>query len=427
MKATIFPSFIKGIVTAPASKSDMQRACAAALLRGGKTVLHNPGISADDTAALHIIEQLGCICKPEDDKVSIISTGIVPVANTIHCGESGLSVRMFTSIAALHDKEITVTGGGSLLKRPLHFFDEALPQLGVTVESAKGHLPLKIKGPLHPKNIIIDGSLSSQFLTGLLFAYAASGVTDVTIRVTNLNSKPYVDLTLAVLKSFGLNVPVNKEYQEFYFDSSSIKKVNDAIFNYTVEGDWSNAAFILVAGAVAGDITLQGMKAESLQGDKKILEVLGKAGANISITDSSIHIQESHLSAFHFDATHCPDLFPPLVALASCCNGASTIKGVQRLTHKESNRAQSLQQEFTKMGVPVFINDDVMTITGVQIINSATVSSHNDHRIAMACAVVALKSNGQTIIEEAQAVNKSYPNFWQHLQQLSAPLSLTDN
>ncbi|HEY0041701.1 MAG TPA: 3-phosphoshikimate 1-carboxyvinyltransferase, partial [Flavisolibacter sp.] len=195
MQVTISPTKIFGHITAPASKSAMQRACAAALIKGGKTILHNPGVSDDDEAALNIIQQLGAIVNKESEQVVVESKGIGPVANEIDCGESGLSSRMFTSIAALSKSPITITGSGSLRKRPFSFFTEVLPQLGVECMSDDGKLPMHIRGPLQPKNITIDGSLSSQFLTGLLFAYASAKANEVTITVNNLQSKPYIDLT----------------------------------------------------------------------------------------------------------------------------------------------------------------------------------------------------------------------------------------
>src|SRR5688572_8776094 len=188
MKAIIIPSAIKGEITAPASKSAMQRACAAALIKKGTTILKNPGISADDQAALDIIQQLGATIKKQEGKIIIESKGVNPVSGSIHCGESGLSARMFTSIAALSEKEIEINGSGSLLKRPFDFFSDVLPKLNVQCSGTKGMLPLKIKGPLQPKNIEVDGSVSSQFLTGLLFAYAAADAKDLTITVKDLNS-----------------------------------------------------------------------------------------------------------------------------------------------------------------------------------------------------------------------------------------------
>ena len=330
MKAIIAPSKLKGTITAPASKSSMQRACAAALIRKGKTVLSNPGISNDDKAALNIIRQLGATYEVNGDKIVIDSSGVNAVGDNIDCNESGLSIRMFTSIAALSDKKITVKGSGSLAKRPMDFFDEVLPQLGVEVKSNNGYLPLEIKGPLQPKNITVDGSLSSQYLTGLLFAYAAADAKDVSIKVKNLSSRPYVDLTLKVLEAYGLKVPENRNYEEFYFRDSKVYGQPSTI-NYTVEGDWSGGAFLLVGSAIAGNVNIKGLDLSSTQADRAVLQALMQAGTNISIRAEEMEIKESKLKAFHFNATDCPDLFPPLVALASYCEGTTVIEGTKRL------------------------------------------------------------------------------------------------
>jgi len=186
---------------------------------------------------------------------------------------------MFAPIVALSKNQIIINGEGSLLNRPMDFFDEVLPQLGVEIISNNGKLPLKIRGPLHPENIEIDGSLSSQFLTGLLFAYAASDKKGVTIKVNNLKSKPYIDLTLKVMRDFGLQVPESKNYEAFYFSSTTNHKLQTT--NYTVEGDWSGGAFLLVAGAVAGNITVKGLDINSTQADKKIIEALKDCGCKM--------------------------------------------------------------------------------------------------------------------------------------------------
>ncbi|MGN6618564.1 MAG: 3-phosphoshikimate 1-carboxyvinyltransferase, partial [Ilyomonas sp.] len=274
-----------------------------------------------------------------------------------------------------------------------------------------------------PKNITIDGSLSSQFLTGLLMAFAASEATDVSITVNNLKSKPYVDLTVKVMKDFGLKVPENKNYEEFVFSRSAVDARRSTA--YTVESDWSGGAFLLVAGAIAGDIVVKGLDINSTQADKKIMEALQDCGCRLSVKEGSIEIGPSALKAFHFDATDCPDLFPPLVALASYCNGTTTIGGVNRLTHKESNRALTLQDEFGKMGVEITLQDDIMLVKGGNGVKGAHVHSRHDHRIAMACAVAALKAESETIIEEAQAVGKSYPNFFEHIKDLGAEVFTT--
>ncbi|MEI7734316.1 MAG: 3-phosphoshikimate 1-carboxyvinyltransferase [Ferruginibacter sp.] len=427
MKATIQPSVIKGQLTAPTSKSSMQRACAAALLHTGKTMIHNPGKSNDDLAALDIIQKLGAVVNElADGTIAIESTGVHPASGEMNCGESGLSIRMFTPIAALSAQFITVNGTGSLLKRPMDFFDEIFPQLEIAIESNKGMLPLKIKGPLQPKAITIDGSLSSQFLTGLLMAFAKAATSPVTITVNNLKSKPYIDLTLQVMKHFGYQIQ-NNNYESF-----TIKPINQLTkehINYTVEGDWSGAAFLLVAGAIAGGIIINGLNVFSTQADKAILQALIDSGSNISIEENQIMVSPplgDGGKAFHFNATDCPDLFPPLVALAAYCNGTSVIEGVSRLAHKESNRGLTLQEEFAKMGVTIILQDDLMMVKGGEGLKGAVVHSRHDHRIAMACAVAALQANGETIVEEAEAINKSYPDFYLHLQILNAGVSLTN-
>ncbi|HKH61711.1 MAG TPA: hypothetical protein VKA49_12810, partial [Flavitalea sp.] len=170
----------------------MQRACAAALLHHGESIIHHPGHSNDDRAAIELIQQMGATVSVEADKLVITSTGVHPKGNEVNCGESGLGIRMFAPVISLSDQEITIKGEGSLLKRPMDFFDEVLPQLGVAISSNNGRLPLKVKGPLQPTDIEIDGSLSSQFLTGLLMAYSAAGAGGVSIRVNDLKSRPYV-------------------------------------------------------------------------------------------------------------------------------------------------------------------------------------------------------------------------------------------
>ena len=357
MKITIHPSQLKGIIQAPASKSSMQRACAAALLSKGTSTIYNPGHSNDDKAAIGIIRALGASPEINNEELIINNSGFPLSAHesgiTIDCGESGLSIRMFTPIVALSDKEITINGSGSLETRPMDFFDEILPQLGVKIKSNDGKLPLTVQGPLVPANIEVDGSKSSQFLTGLLMAYSTAGANGVSIKVNNLKSKPYIDLTLDVMKQFGMIVPENKNYREFIFNSEPTPNSELTTHDYKVEGDWSGAAFLLVAGAIAGSITIRGLDMSSTQADRKILDAMMSANAAIAMDAKGIQSHPGGLRGFEFDATDCPDLFPPLVALAAYCKGETRIKGVRRLKHKESNRAITLQDEFDLMGVRV--------------------------------------------------------------------------
>lgn len=423
MKVEIKPSSLKGNIQAPASKSSMQRACAAALLRKGKTILYNPGHSNDDKAALDIIQRLGAVIIEEGETIVIESEGVKPIEDTINCGESGLSIRMFTPLVALSEKIIIIEGKGSLVTRPMGFFDEILPQVGVSIKSNEGKLPLSIQGPLRPSSIEVDGSLSSQFLTGLLMAYSAADATGVSIQVKDLKSKPYIDLTLDVMKQMGMKLPENKNYETFIFHKEVDSITQTSSVNYTVEGDWSGGAFLLVAGAIAGPVFVRGLDVSSTQADKAIIDALMSANAGIAIETKGIQLHPTEMNGFDFDATDCPDLFPPLVALAAYCKGNTTIKGVSRLAHKESNRALTLQDEFAKMGLAIDLEDDLMIIHGGVPLKGANVHSHHDHRIAMACAVAALKADGDTLIAAAEAINKSYPDFYNDLRKLGATVA----
>lgn len=399
----------------------MQRACAAALITPGTTVINNFGSSNDEKAAMDIITKLGATINRKSNEMAITSNDFIfrsqfPEKNVIvNVGESGLSMRMFAPIAGLFNYDIIFTGEGSILKRPMNFFDEILPLLDVEVNSNDGKLPVTLRGPLHPKNITVDGSLSSQFLTGLLFAFAKACTVPVRITVKDLSSRPYIDLTISVLKDFGFQVD-NHNYEIFTIHPR--KPLPAHSIKYTVEGDWSSASFLLVAGAVAGEVTLHGADLNSSQGDKNIMNALYDCGAQVNIHNKEITVKKKNLKAFEFDATHCPDLFPPLVALASFCKGKSTIKGVTRLLHKESNRAIALRDEFKKMNVIIELNGDLMIIHGGKEVKGAEVSSHNDHRIAMAVAVAGLIAKGNTIIHDAEAINKSYPDFYKDLKSL---------
>lgn len=425
MKTIIHPSILSGSLKIPSSKSYMQRACAAALIRKGDSIIHNVGYSNDEDASINIIQQLGAKVSKHNHSILISSNFISPISDVINCNESGLSSRMFTSIAALSNKKLIITGDGSLLNRPFHFFENVLPQLAVTIQTNNGFLPITIQGPLHANNISIDGSLSSQFLTGLLMSFSAANASNVEIEVSNLASKPYIDITLDVLKKFELKTPTNRYYESFYFNSEIVSNKKKQI-EYTIESDWSSASFLIVGAAIAGNVVFKGLNKNSLQADKKILEVLKIAQVDFRFLNDDLKVSSSLIQPFSFNATECPDLFPPLVVLAAYANGVSKIKGVNRLVHKESNRSEALQKEFLKLGVQIIIDKDEMIIHGTGKLNGGNVNSHSDHRITMACAIAALKAESKIIINESESINKSYPNFFKHLISLGANVSLTN-
>jgi 3-phosphoshikimate 1-carboxyvinyltransferase len=412
MERYIEPSALKGNIKAPSSKSMTQRAIAAALLADGESIIHNPSYCDDSLAAMSMAVGLGARVEPKVNELKINGSAILKEPK-LNCGESGLAIRMFSPIAALYPVEITMVGANSLKKRPMFMIEEALNQLGVKCKSSNGFLPLTIQGPIVGGHCEIDGSVSSQLLTGLLMALPLASK-DSEIKVNNLKSKPYIDMTIQILKSFGITVK-NEDYSLFLIPGNQ-KYIP---YNYIVEGDWSGGAFLLVAGAINGNLSITGLNRDSKQSDLSIINALEKAGAKMTINENQIEISKSELKAFEFDATESPDLFPPLVALASYCEGVSIIRGVSRLIYKESDRAKALKEEFGKMNIYIEIKNDMMFITGGRP-EGARVESHDDHRIAMALAISALGAAGRVYIRDSQCVAKSYPGFFDDLRNLGA-------
>jgi 3-phosphoshikimate 1-carboxyvinyltransferase len=422
MLAIISPGNIQGEVKIPASKSMMQRACAAALLHHGKTIIHNPGVSDDDKAALDIISKLGATIIHKEDRIEITSNGIQPLSNEIDCNESGLSARLFIPIASLAANSIQLTGKGSLQGRSMQTIADLLPLLGVEISHTEGKLPVTVHGPLKAKDITLDGSESSQFLSGLLFAYAYAAKEKVVITVTNLKSQPYIDLTLEVLQEFGKAIQ-HENHERFIIDPSSFTHQEEV--DITIEGDWSAAANWLVAGAIAGDLTLKGLNVNSTQADKKILEVLNVAGVDVSIDNDSISVKKAFkILPFEFDATHCPDLFPPISTLATCARGECFIKGVHRLFGKESNRLVSIGDMLYGFGIFFSIEEDTLVTESRGIIDYATIDSYNDHRIVMAASIGSLRAKKPVL--DVEAVNKSYPGFFRDLLSVGADCILKE-
>jgi 3-phosphoshikimate 1-carboxyvinyltransferase len=426
MKAEVYPSDITGLVLAPGSKSIAQRMVACALLSKGETVLHHYPHSDDCTAALQMATSLGALITSAKDTVRIkggfpnnFASGLRNPRAHLQCGESGLGARMFSAIAALGQQEFIMMGKGSLLQRPFGPMEIALQQLGAKCSSEEGLLPLTIQGPLKGGKAEVDGSISSQFLTGLILALPkASKVSD--LMVHQAKSLPYIDMTIAVAKLFGVQID-HSEYQSFHIANKQVYQPIETI----VPGDWSGAAFLMVAAAVASEkgVTIGHLDHLIPQADSAILEVLRKAGVKVSKRKDSVTIQKTVIEHFEFDAENCPDLFPPAVALAAFANGVSVIHGVQRLINKESNRAKSLQEEFGKAGVRIVIRENEMKIYPGAI-RPAIINSHMDHRIAMALAILGLAGD-KMFIRGAECINKSYPQFFDDLIKLGANIKWT--
>ena len=414
MQTIIFPTNqVKASFSIPASKSHSQRVLACSLINKEKTIIFGLGNSDDEQGLFQLISEMGAKIERIDGKIIIEGVELNNQTElNLNFGESGLAARMMTPILANANGLINLNGQGSLLNRPMNQFDEVFKRLGVDFASHSGRLPYRIHGPLKPQNIQIDGALSSQYITGLILGYVASPLlrTEI-IEVLNPTSIPYIELTLEVLRNFGV---------ELEFKDNKIQFAGPYKFKETeisIEGDWSSASFFMVAGAILGDITIRGLNLNSKQADRKVLEALKDFGADL-LLENGVRIIKKQSKAFDFDATHCPDLFPPLAVLASFANGESRIKGVSRLIYKESNRAVTIQSELTKMGAKISIVGDEMLIQGIENVNSAEINSNGDHRIAMSCAIMALKADKPTTIQDSEVVNKSFPDFYNFLEKL---------
>jgi 3-phosphoshikimate 1-carboxyvinyltransferase len=413
MDVTVYPSSLSGQILIPPSKSIFQRAVACATLAKGTSIIHNPGLSADGESALAMSAQLGADIKDLDESIEITGRARV-AANELLAGEAGLGIRLFSAVAATFGHEITVNAEGSLLKRDLGGFEDIYSGLGANVKTNGGKAPVIVHGPWKGGEYILDGSGTSQILTGLLTALPTAE-NDSKLIVKNLNSTPYVEMTLEVLEKFGIEIYV-KDFEEFTIPGRQQMQPCELY----VDADWSSAASILCAGAIAGQglFEIGGLYDEFTQADRAISGILLFAGCKLRNQEGSISLTSHSIRGFEFDATDCPDLFPVLAALATYADKPSKISGVSRLANKESNRALAIQQEFAKAGIKVDLDDDLMTITPGEV-KSATLDSHGDHRIAMAASLLALK--GQPItITGAECVNKSYPGFFHDLQLLGA-------
>lgn len=411
---SVMPSRVRGTVAAPPSKSMTGRAFAAALLADGTSRIRNASLCEDSLATMDVIERLGAVVVRGSGDFVVRGTGrqgLKPGRGTLDCQESGLCMRMFAPIAALLDTDVTLVASGSLGRRSMEMVC-ALEQLDVSCRTDHGHAPVTVRGPMRGGSIAIDASVSSQLLTGLLMALPLCQ-SDSSLLVSALKSTPYVRMTVRLLKDFGVRIEHDEQLVEFTVGGGQ----NYSPSPYAVEGDWSGASFLLVAGATAGSVTVTGLDPASLQADRAILEALDAVGAGVEKGGDCVSVERQELKPFRFDATDCPDLFPPLVALASSCEGKSVIHGVDRLTHKESDRAHALLLEFGKLGINISTVDNRMEVRGGDI-RGGRIDSHNDHRIAMACAVAALGAQGRVEIGGSDCVAKSYPGFFSDLETL---------
>jgi len=407
MDLVIFPRYLQGEINAMCSKSFLQRALAIASLAQGDSTLTGVRWSNDSEAAAEVIKKFGASIINEDTVCRVHPRASIPDENPIlNVGESGLSLRMFSALSGLLNRDVRIEGVGSLRKRPLKPVIETLAAAGLSVSSDEGHLPLTVKGPHKGGEIHISGAFSSQVLSGLLIGLPLIP-RDSIIFVSDLKSRPYIEMTLEIIAHFGVEIE-NRDFHQFRIRGGQHYQG----CSYAIEGDWSAAANHLVAGAIGGDITMRGLNMQSKQADRAIMQALEAFGAQITVTEKTIQVSKGQCQPFVFDATHCPDIFPPLVVLAAACQGKSIISGTHRLRDKESDRQEALIDTFGRLGLYIDVREDEMHIYGTGALRGGEVYSHNDHRIAMAASIATCLTTGDLLIADVDCVEKSYPYFF---------------
>lgn len=398
MKAIFRPSELNGAVNAPPSKSMAHRYLIGAALSKEKCVVSGVDYSEDILATIDCLQALGAEVSCNNDVVTVDSANFLNVDSAVlTCRESGSTLRFFIPLALCTGKKNTFQGSNRLFERPLDVYEKLCAENGF--EFLKSENSLTVCGNLQSGCYEIRGDVSSQFVTGLIFALVYLGK-DSSIRILPpFESRSYINLTLSALKSFGANVEFKDEFIII------IKESKLHSFSGSVEGDYSNAAFLDAFNYLGSDVSVLNLKADSLQGDKvykEYFDAINNGSPTLDITD-------------------CPDLGPVLIALAALKNGA-TLTGTDRLKIKESDRGQVMHSEFVKLGSGLFFGNNSITVPKLDSINSAELDGHNDHRIVMALSLILSKFGGS--IDGAEAVRKSYPSFFSDIISLGAEVIL---
>ncbi len=406
--------FNRKTIRVPASKSDSQRALLAASLVESRVAIKGIGDSKDELSMLENILSIGAKITEKKGELCIEGTHQFPEALTLNCGESGLGSRLMTSLCIIHSGEFRINGEGSLLDRPFGFFKDNFENRIPFIEDNEGRLPMKIQGGFDGGELTVSGKQSSQYISGLLMALPLAK-NDSVLHVEELNSAPYVEMTLKTLRHFGIIIE-KQGIKKFVIPGNQTYKAKE----YTIERDWSSAAFWLVASALGKDIWLKDLTMSSLQADKFILDVFLAANCKVHFETGMIQIDGVNRTSLECDLTNAPDLFPALSAFSALTEGESKLFGLHRLVHKESDRGITIQSEFEKIGVKVDLDNknDVLIVHGSKSIKGGKTSSCNDHRIAMCLGILGLFSESEIEVENPEAVAKSYPEFWSDLQKL---------
>ena len=408
----IEPVMLKGEVLVPPSKSVAHRAIIAAALSGEECSISNISMSKDIQATLGCMKKLGADFEIDARNSKVIFYGkkkkSLPKKLILDCCESGSTLRFLIPVALTTGKLVEMTGQGRLMQRPQKPYFDLFSRK--EIEYIQNDNYIRLNGQLKSGLFRLPGNISSQFISGLLFALPLlEGDSEIEV-TTLLESKGYVDLTLAVLRDFGIEIE-NKNYRRFIVAGGQKYHARD----YRIEGDYSQAAFFLTAGALGCDVKCAGLNPDSLQGDKKILDILKEAGAEIITgTDGAVQaLRTDYMHGIKIDAREIPDLVPILAVLCAFCKGESNIINAGRLRMKESDRLAAVSGELKQLGAEITERVDSLKIIGRDVLHGNTVSAWNDHRIAMSMAIAACRCEGEvSITGAAEAVKKSYPDFF---------------
>ncbi len=419
MTVTVYPSRLTGTVSAIASKSVLHRLLICSALSDGKTRIDNVTLSKDIYATMSAAEGMGKAVTFENGSL-FVTDGVK--TSEINVNESGSTFRFILPIAAVtaRNEALTIQGSEYLASRPISPLYEELTAHGAKL-SKKGKFPMRVGGELLSGDYSLPGNISSQFISGLLFALPLCDG-DSRIRITGkLESKPYIDITLECLKAFGITI---EAVEDGYYIQGGQKYVSPGII--TCEGDCSNAAFFLAAGAFSEDfVGVRGINRKTAQGDFAAVEILKNFGAEAHESNDCIEFRRAELRARDIDATDIPDLIPILSLVASVSVGTTTVYGARRLRLKESDRLFSVTDVLSSLGADIKETDDGLIISGVGRLHGGRVSSHNDHRIAMTAAIASLVSDGEIIIDGFEAIDKSYPDFIRDFTALGGRIEVT--
>jgi len=417
MKALISKSEIAGKVSAPSSKSYTIRALMCTALAEGESEIISPLGSDDTEASLYVLSRVGIRVLQGKDSWQVSGGDFCAPNTDLFCRESAATLRFMTAICSLVPGQCCLTSAPSLANRPIKPLLQALRQLGVDCHQGEKESVVVKGGSLRGGVTELPGNISSQFVSALLFIspFAEEGIK---IRLTTpLESQPFVLMTLECLKMFGIRVDFSKDLREFETPKQRYKPTK-----YTVEGDWSSASYLLALGALCGEVEVENLNPESLQGDKVILDFLKDMEASVTVGENSVTVRRSRLKAIRANLSDCIDLLPTVAVLAAAADGVSEFTGIERARLKESNRASTLREGLERMGIKVVEERNRLVITGSPA-KGSVIGTRGDHRIAMAFSLLGSVVNG-TIIDDAQCVSKTYPEFWDILKKLGSRVKL---